>query len=173
MSSKNPLPSVAELQRCFEYEAATGRLLWRVREEVAAHVNSRLVGREAGSPNTRGYRQIEFNGGVYCAHRIIFKMHHGYEPEGDVDHRDTDNGNDRIGNLRDSTHQQNGRNSKKQARHGLKKGVTRRKRDGKFYAQITLTSGRKHLGSFGTEDQAHDAYVAAAKKHFGEFARAA
>lgn len=170
---KNPLPSVAELRRCFEYEASTGRLLWRHRDECAAHVNSRFEGREAGSPNARGYRQIELAGVLYCAHRIIFKMHHGYEPDGDVDHRDTNTGNNCVENLRDCTHRDNGRNMKARAGGGLK-GATLHKHSRRYYAQITIDGGkRKHLGSFGTEAEAHAAYCAAATEHFGAFARSA
>ncbi len=172
VSSKIKLPSVAEMCRCFEYEACSGRLLWRHRSECAPHVNSRFEGREAGSVNNRGYRQIELDGVTYCTHRIIFKMHHGYEPHGDVDHRDTDTGNNRVENLRDCSHQNNGRNSRSR-REGLK-GTTFRKRDKRYYAQISEDKGRrKHLGSFATEAEAHAAYCAANAQLHGEFGRTA
>lgn len=174
MNAKVRLPSVDKLHRCFEYEAVTGRLLWRHREDVGAHVNSRLAGKEAGSSNGR-YRQVELNGWTFCVHRIVFKMHHGFEPEGDVDHRDTNTDNNCIENLRDCTHQENGRNSKASLRRspGLK-GTTYRKRDNRYYAQISIDKGkRKHLGSFATEAEAHAAYCEAAKQHFGAFARSA
>lgn len=169
---KKPLPSGEDIQRRLQYDALRGVLVWRERDDVAAHVNARLAGKDAGAPNTRGYIQVELCGTAYMAHLLIFKMLHGRDPIGDVDHKDGDVQNNRAFNLREATHQQNGWNSR--APGPWKKGVSFHRRDRRFYAAITLPSRkRKFLGSFATEDEAHSAYMDAARSHFGEFARAA
>jgi hypothetical protein len=40
-----------------------------------------------------------------------------------------------------------------------------------WFAQISVDGRSKHLGRFPTPEQAHAAYVAAAREHYGEFAR--
>lgn len=56
--------------------------------------------------------------------------------------------------------------------HGFK-GATYNRRQGRWMAQITVGRQRHYLGYFDTPGEAHAAYMAAATRHFGEFARAA
>jgi len=53
--------------------------------------------------------------------------------------------------------------------HGLK-GVSFW--DGKYKAQIGINGRKKHLGTFDTKEQAHEAYCKAAKELFKEYSRA-
>jgi hypothetical protein len=41
----------------------------------------------------------------------------------------------------------------------------------KWQAQIKVSKRTVHLGSFQSPEEAHAAYLAAARAHFGEFAR--
>jgi hypothetical protein len=58
------------------------------------------------------------------------------------------------------------------AQHFQYKGVFRGRRLGQWRAQIGKNGKNVHLGVFPTRQAAHAAYVAAARKHYGEFARA-
>ena len=43
----------------------------------------------------------------------------------------------------------------------------------KWQAKIEVAGKQIHLGRFESREAAHKAYMAAARRHFGEFARAA
>jgi HNH endonuclease/AP2 domain len=87
-----------------------------------------------------------------------------------IDHRDGDPSNNRWDNLRRATVAQNGANKPRHRNNtsGFK-GVCRDR--GRWRAAI-YKNGRRHpLGNFPTPEAAHAAYVKAARKLFGEFAR--
>lgn len=91
----------------------------------------------------------------------------------EVDHRDGNGLNNQRSNLRRATTVQNMRNSRVQnrSRTGFK-GVWPT-RAGRFASVIQVKKTRRvYLGTFTTARAAHRAYVSAAKKLFGEFARA-
>ena len=82
-----------------------------------------------------------------------------------VDHRDGNRLDNRRANLRSCTVAQNTMNSRKSKNRSSKfKGVTRN-RPWRAYV------GPKTIGHFNTEIEAAQAYDAAAKKLYGEFAR--
>jgi len=86
------------------------------------------------------------------------------------DHADGDTFNNQRSNLRVATNTQNNVNSRvyKNNKLGVK-GVRQTKR-GKFEARIRVNKKLITLGYFDTSEEAHEAYVTAAKKHHGEFA---
>ena len=51
------------------------------------------------------------------------------------------------------------------------RGVTRSRRDGRWQAQIQVAGKRHFLGYFSYKEEAAQAYDAAAREAFGEFAR--
>lgn len=87
----------------------------------------------------------------------------------EVDHADGDGLNNRRENLRCCSRSQNAKNRKKSL-HGTTpfKAVYREGR--KFRARITVDGVRLHVGTFNTAEEAHVAYVEAARKYHGEFA---
>ncbi len=87
------------------------------------------------------------------------------------DHRDRDGLNNRRGNIRPCTSSQNQANKRKALGKSSRfKGVSWNKESRKWTAHIR--QGRLiYLGRYGTEEAAHDAYAAAATRHYGEFAR--
>jgi hypothetical protein len=88
-------------------------------------------------------------------------MHYGVWPTGEIDHLDGDPSNNRIENLRDSTHLVNMQN-RRRANIGSKTGVLGVKPHGKrFRATIETDRRGRHLGVFDTVEAAHAAYVAA------------
>jgi len=118
------------------------------------------------------YRQIKIDGANYQASRLAVLWMTGQWPKRkyDVDHRNLNKGDDRWSNLREATRSQNKANIPGRSRAGLK-GVTFNPVRGKYIAQITVNRRAVNLGRFDDPQSAHAAYVAAASKHFGQFAR--
>jgi hypothetical protein len=75
-------------------------------------------------------------------------------------------------NLRVVTNAQNQWNAKRPSHNtsGFK-GVSFNRKDQKWVAYIHLNKKHVHLGYFETPEAAYEAYCAAARKYFGEFAR--
>jgi hypothetical protein len=155
------------LHEVLNYDPATGEFTWKVRPAYNIPAGSK-----AGCVNPQnGYYQIRISGKGYKAQRIAWFMVHGEWPPEDVDHIDGDPLNNCMANLRLASRQENCRN-RKVVRAGLK-GAYLRRRDGWYAAKIRVDRKLIHLGYFPTEQQAHEAYVAAAQTYFGEFARVA
>ncbi len=95
------------------------------------------------------------------------------DPEVKVDHHNGDTLDNRRVNLRKCVSGENNGNSRKR-RDGLSskyKGVCWHKRDKKFQASIRVHRRTIYLGMFAEEAQAAQAYDAAARAFFGEFAQ--
>lgn len=176
------LPPVSFLNECFAYDPETGILRWRRRpldhftsEAVWKSWNGRWAGTVVGHPNPRdGDLRFEMLYEARCVrtgiHRAIFKMLHGWVPEV-IDHIDHDPTNNRPGNLRPATTQQNRANSRSARDKGssLPKGVFLEK--GRYItARIGLNGKSRYLGTFSTPEVAHQAYLAAAAAAHGEYA---
>lgn len=102
-------------------------------------------------------------------HRVLMKT----PPDMEVDHINGNCIDNRRGsNLRNCTHAQNMANVRirKDNTSGFK-GVYPNK--GKWKAQIRVDGQAIYLGTYATPAEAYAVYLAAAEKHFGEFARAA
>lgn len=154
-----------ELEQLFEYRA--GKLFWAVpRRKIR-------VGQEAGYLRKDGYRVVRVDGKLYLAHRLIWEMHHGPIPEGyTVDHEDTDQSNNRIGNLRLALHEENCRNRRKPSNNSSGyKGVSWSKSAGKYEARIKTNGKQQVLGYFKDPKEAHVAYCNAAKIEHAQFHR--
>lgn len=98
-------------------------------------------------------------------HRLIVGARAGET----VDHRDGNGLNNRRGNLRYATSQQNNANKSSRSASGFK-GVHKGDRGRRWKAIITINYERRHLGYFDTPEAAAQAYDAAAIAAFGEFA---
>lgn len=106
---------------------------------------------------------------------MIWAVVKGEWPPHEIDHKDTNTFNNRIGNLRKATRSKNHMNKttgNKNKTHPLK-GAYFDKRRGKWFSQIMINRKGRRLGTFVTAEEAHAAYVQAAAETFGEFARAA
>jgi len=99
----------------------------------------------------------------FLVHRLIYFAHNQewdiYDEKQQIDHDDRDRTNNKIGNLKVVTHQQNNFN------RGAK-GYTYRERSGKYEARIKLDGKTEYLGSYKTAEEAREAYLdAKAKLH--------
>lgn len=151
------------LRRCIGYSPETGEFTW-------LEPRGRLrAGDRAGTWNDSGYLCIRIDGRPYRAQRIAWALMNGVWPEGQIDHKNGNTRDNRFGNLRDATRRQNLLNRRGRSPTGLK-GVCRG-RKGRYRAVIRLDGKQTYLGEFDTPVQAHAAYVDAAIKLHGEFAR--
>jgi len=158
-------PSVSELyaeaHRLYAYEPETGLLRWKVDTKRAR------AGDCACHAISEGYLYCRIFGRRYRAHRVVWLMHHGYFPK-EVDHRNRNRKDNRIGNLREATRPQNAGNRVDMLRPNA--GVKKRKdRKGVFIAQICINGKRHYLGQFADEASANAAYVKASREMRGNF----
>lgn len=165
-----PLPSYDRVRELFDYAPESGVLSWRVRN------GKMLPGSVAGVVRGDGQRIVGIDGISYRAHRIIWLWMTGSDPAGkQVDHEDTDRGNNRWKNLRLATNAENSRNRSAQSNNKSGDGLKGAYQmwNGTWYSRIWDGSRDVYLGTFPSEADAHAAYAAKAKELFGEFARAA
>ena len=161
------------LKELLSYNSESGEFIWKIRRSrgaLAGGIAGRIskAKRDAGG----GYRWIGIDGKEYLAHRLAWLYMTGVEPQGDIDHRNTDRADNRFANLREADGSQNMANKVRQANNTTGfKGVSLNKATGKFVASIQRGGAYKYLGLFKTPEQAHAAYAAEAKSLFGDFAR--
>jgi hypothetical protein len=155
----------ARLRALLYYDAQTGEFHWLKR--MSARIRA---GDLAGTLTEDGYRRIWIEGRQYRAHRLAWLYMTGEWCPLLIDHRDGNPSNNRWSNLRKATLSQSNANRRvpRNNRCGLK-GVSRK---GSGWRAAIHKNKRKHyLGIFPTPQAAHAAYVTAARKLFGEFAR--
>ena len=156
------LPPPELLRKLLRYEPETGKLFWRERpidmfidgyrsaKQVMFWWNKRFANSEAfTSVNSWGYRRGLINGKGFVAHRVIWALHYGEWPSGQIDHIDQKKLNNRIANLRVVSQSTNQRNMPMKANNtsGVT-GVHRHKKNGRYYAIIRANGKSKHLGIF-------------------------
>lgn len=162
-----------KLRELLDYDPDTGAFTWRARAPVTSRArawNTKWAGKAAGGPK-QGYVKIKIAGIFHNAHRLAWLHFHGCWPEGLLDHEDRDGANNRIGNLRQSTHAQNAVNRavQKNSSSGVR-GVTWNKHAGKWQAAICVTGKSLYLGCYAEQSEAAEAFTRAAALHYGEFA---
>lgn len=156
------------LRELLDYNPKTGVFTCRVRRGGLAN-----PGAIAGEITNHGYRRITLDGKKYLGSHLAWFWTKGRWPKKQLDHKNGDRLDDRFSNLRQANPSQNGANSrtKKNNAFGLK-GVGLDSRSGRFRARIYVNYHDIHLGLHDTAEAAHAAYLTAARKHFGAFARA-
>lgn len=158
------------LREVLNYDPETGLFHWRKHMS-----NRRGAGEKAGCICSQsGYNLIGIKGDVHKANRLAWLYVHGEWPDRLVDHINGNPGDDRIANLRLATHAQNLQNRGKQKNNksGFK-GVCWHVPSKKWHARIACNGKQHHLGLFATPEDAHRAYIVAAERFHGEFAKIA
>lgn len=112
-------PDLELLKRLFSYNPETGTLIWRERTEVDCpnpkerkRWNGRYAGKEAFQVKPNGYREGMIFRSAHKAHRVIWALHYGAWPEGDIDHINGKRSDNRIKNLRCVSRKENSRNQR-------------------------------------------------------------
>jgi hypothetical protein len=100
------LPPLERLNDLFVCDPDTGQLYKKV-----------------GHKNHEGYVYVYVDGKQYFAHRIIWKLETGREPEGVIDHINGETSDNRIENLRDVTHTENMRNRRSRKKERLQQSL--------------------------------------------------
>lgn len=122
----------------FWYDASSGALVWKISRATVK------AGEVAGYIKKCGYRYIRVLGKDYPAHRLVWLHVTGAWPSQELDHKDRDRTNNKIENLRETTHRDNMRNTKLPA-SGYR-GVYFK--NGKYAAEISTNYGQLTLGRY-------------------------
>lgn len=156
------LPSQEVLLALLDYDPETGLLTWKHRPGGPRDWNTRWAGKPAlNCINSAGYRVGAILGQFVHAHRVIWKMIHGWLPD-EIDHDDGDGSNNRLPNLIPSNHAGNMRNRRLNSNN--KSGV-----NGVYFDrdrhQWAVEINGKHLGRFSTREEARAARKQADMEH--------
>ena len=163
--------SQARLKELLHYDPETGVFVWLVWRP-----NGVKVGDKAGIIHKdTGYLRIKIDSRYYVASRLAWLYMTGNFPAFRLDHEDMDKSNTRWRNLRPASPSQNGANrtAPRNNTSGYK-GVHYapwRTSYKKWAAHIRVDGILKTLGHFAKPEEAHAAYVNAARTAFGAFAR--
>jgi len=107
----------------------------------------------------RGYIMVQLLGETYLAHRLAWFYVHGEHPTRNIDHINGVKSDNRIVNLRECNQSENQQNRRLSSVRGCYK-----RRNGRWTAQIMIGYRSKKLGTYDTEQQAREAYLAAKLK---------
>lgn len=173
--------TAARLREVLHYDPQTGALIWLprpVHKQQDKTWNKRYAGKEAGCvklvTETLAYRIIVIRPERYRAHHLAWLYMTGEFPSQRIDHENGDGLFNAWDNLRLATPTLNGANSRRPITNTTGfKGVTiqRDVKSRPFKAQIQVNGKNHHIGLFESPEAAHEAYLVAARKYFGEFAR--
>lgn len=160
--------SARRVRALLSYSAGSGSLRWR--STVGGKARR---GQSAGTVARGGYIKVVIDGRQYSAGRLVWLHVHGTLPTKRVGYRDGRPGNLRLANLRLGERSQIIAHSKlrRDNASGLK-GVCRERKTGKWMANANKNGRRYYLGLFNSKVAAHAAYVKAARRLHGDFARA-
>lgn len=167
LDKSKPMPSSEYLHECFEIRSyPNGFCFLRWKKRPISHFknehdmnvwNARHSGDDAQSICSGGYNRVQLNGEQWKVHRIIWKMHFGEDPKGDIDHIDQNKLNNNISNLRETDDYSNSKNMQKFKNNTS--GVTGvnfmpSRKSKPWRAQIHWHGKKKNLGNFATKDEA-------------------
>ena len=143
----------------YRYDPETGLFYWLVDR---GKMKAGMVAGGYSADRTEAI-YLKWERTQFLAHRLAWLFHYGEDPgENQVDHKNKDRLDNRIENLRLSTHQENQRNTK-----GL--GVSWMKQKQKWRSYIMVNYKQIHGGLYETFEEALEATRQLKIKHFDEF----
>lgn len=149
------------VKELFNYNKETGLLERKQR-------NGRMSAGSSVGTKTYGYIQIQIDGVIHKAHRVIWLYVHGELPICDIDHINGIRDDNKISNLRlasRSDNMQNQRRSRLSNGTSQYLGVHKHSKINKFVSQIKVDGKVLHLGCFNTDVDAYNAYLLAKRKY--------
>lgn len=168
MRRKRQLPNGDVIRARYHYDEVTGFVRRLV--SVAQFKAGSLVGTKHHS----GYLHTRVLGCYVSIHCLAYCWMTGEWPTQDLDHKDLNKSNNAWDNIRPASRSQNcGNQTKRRTNRSGFKGVSFKKKNRKWCAQICHQSKVIHLGLFTTPEAAHEAYATAAEFYRGDFARTA
>ncbi len=155
----------SRLREVLEYDPSTGLFKWLVKK-----ARWLSVGDSAGALS-KGRLKITIDGNRFFAHRLAWLYCYGKWPIGEIDHMDGNPLNNKINNLRDVPHSINAENQKigRRCQHSGLTGVYIDNRTGRFFSAIRINGKFTYLGRFDSKELAHQAWLAAKRKHHSGF----
>jgi hypothetical protein len=175
-SPRKALPDQALLLELLSYDPCTGALTWKPRsqdlaerfgftKQSVAMWNGLHAGERAEASLRNGYVGVTIFNQHYFAHRIIWKMVHGHDPD-HIDHISGEKSDNRLCNLRDVTATENQRNRKLNSNNSSgHAGVYWCRTNKKWAAKIRVSGVHRLLGRFADLDDAIAARNAAELAH--------
>lgn len=139
---------VSSLLNSHQYDATTG-LVMRIFKTKTKILSCK---------SDEGYVVTRIKGKHILVHRLAWALYHGEWPDGIVDHINGIKEDNRIENLRICSIRINKINTTCN-RNGNKFGCFYSKRQNKWVSRIRIGNSRKHIGSFDTRIEAHNAYL--------------
>lgn len=112
------LPSLERLREVLSFDPVKGSLVWIAKTHPKA--TKLFIGAPAGSMCERGYINVTIDRKPYAVHRVVWKMHYGVEPPEFIDHKNRNEWDFRIDNLRPATQSQNNANRSVTSASGIK-----------------------------------------------------
>lgn len=164
MNKKSEL-TFEEVNAILLHNASTGQLFWKERdishfphEKEMKRWNARYAGRGAFTAMNYGYRRGLIYRKDYRAHRVLWLLHTGSWPIGQIDHINGIRDDNRFSNLRDVTPALNARNAcmRKDNKSGVT-GVCWCKRVSLWEAYIHFDGKEYKIGHFDLFDDAVEA----------------
>ncbi len=159
------------LRELLDYDPETGvftrRTEWRAGKNGC--VLRGAIGSVAGCREGRhGYVLLRLDGALHKAHRLAWLYMIGEWPKLEIDHVDGDSGNNAWSNLREVDRKTNMQNIRRKHKDGLTSrylGVSWSKKMNCFVAQLCIDGRQTNLGRFDREEDAHEVYIEAKRRH--------
>lgn len=160
------LPSLELVRDRLNYDPDTGLFTWR------KCFRSVHAGGRAGTKLATGYVHVSIDKVQILAHRLAWFYVYGVWPPEYVDHINGVRDDNRLSNLRLASHSQNSWNGAlRPTNTSGYRGVSWVKSKKKWVARL-VKHGKQHvIGYFDDKEQARLAYLEAAMRLHGEFAR--